>query len=167
VIGTGVLLTRVANLSSPAMAGFHGMFRFGEMVLPWLGLGLSVGGGGGVGSNDAGARNRVGQGQLLLDVSFVPVPKRVPLTLRTSFGFGGGAQRQDGIDKRAGFGGAVFGAAARYEWFPGAARRRPTRGGGFGIGPEIGWIGFPPAAAGRPMSNMVYVAIATTFYFGS
>ncbi|MCA9661146.1 MAG: hypothetical protein KC486_22585, partial [Myxococcales bacterium] len=83
------------------------------------------------------------------------------------FGVGGGAVREDGVEGRSGFGGAAFKAAARYEFFPLAKRLRPRRGGGFGLGPELGWIGFTPAAAGRPMSNTLYLGLATTYYFGS
>jgi hypothetical protein len=167
VLGFGVGLVRVNGLSTPGpFASFGGALRFGEYVLPWLGLGLSVGGGGGT-RTESGARQQLGQGRLAVEFNFVPAPKRLPLQLRTSFGFGGGAVKEAGASGRAGFGGAVFGAAARYEWFPGAAKRRPYRGGGFGIGPELGWIGFTPAAAGRPMSNTIYLALAMTFYFGS
>lgn len=167
IAGFGVALVRVNDLTiSGPFTAFGGSLRFGEYVLPWLGLGLSIGGGGGVRTED-GARQQLGQGQLAVELNFVPAPKRLNLQLRTSFGFGGGAVREADVEGRAGFGGAVFGAAARYEWFPFAAKRRQYRGGGFGIGPELGWIGFTPAAAGRPMSNTIYVALATTFYFGS
>ncbi len=167
IVGFGVALVRVNDLTiSGPFTAFGGSFRFGEYVLPWLGLGLSIGGGGGVRAED-GARQQLGQGQLAVDFNFVPAPKRLNLQLRASFGFGGGAVREADVPGRAGFGGAVFGAAARYEWFPLAAKRRPYRGGGFGIGPELGWLGFTPAASGRPMSNTIYLALATTFYFGS
>ena len=167
IVGFGVALVRVNDLAiSGPFTAFGGSFRFGEYVLPWLGLGLSLGGGGGVRSED-GARQQLGQGQLGVDFNFVPAPNRLNLQLRASFGFGGGAVREADVPGRAGFGGAVFGAAARYEWFPFAAKRRPYRGGGFALGPELGWIGFTPAASGRPMSNTIYLALATTFYFGS
>lgn len=167
VLLTGVTLAQVDDLDTDGpFVAFGGTLRFGEMVLPWLGLGLQVGGSAGVRTQD-GARQSLGQGLLAVDFSFVPVPKRLPLSLRASFGFGGGAARQAGISGRSGFGGAMFGAAARYEWFPWAKKRRPYRGGGFALGPELGWIGFTPAAAGRPMSNTIYVALTTTFYFGS
>jgi hypothetical protein len=167
VLFSGITLARVNDLETGGgFAAFGGTFRFGEMVLPWLGLGLQVGGSGAVRSQDA-ARQTLGQGLLAVDLSFVPVPKRMPLTLRASFGFGGGAVREVGVPDRAGFGGAMFGAAVRYEWFPWAKVRRPFKGGGFALGPELGWIGFTPAAAGRPMSNTIYLALALGFYFGS
>jgi hypothetical protein len=167
VLFSGITFARVNDLDTDgAFAAFGGTLRFGEMVLPWLGLGLQIGGSGGVRSSDA-VRQGLGQGLLAVDVDFVPAPKRVNLQLRTSFGFGGGAIRQVGVAGRAGFGGAMFGAAVRYEWFPWAKKSRPYRGGGFGLGPELGWIGFTPAAAGRPMSNTIYLALTTTFYFGS
>ena len=163
----GLDLVRVNTFDTPGpFATFGGTVSVGQMVFPWLGLGLHGGGSGGVRSED-GARQHLGQGHLGVEFKVVPLPRRLPLSLRASFGFGGGAVRQEGIVPRAGYGGAQFSGAIRYELFPWAARRRPHRGGGFGLGPEIGWIGFTPAAAGRPMSNLLYVALATTFYFGS
>jgi len=166
-IATWARVNGLETEDSP-FAGFGGQARVGQIVLPWLGLGLSIGGALGYRSESTamGTRQRLGMGQLMVDGTFLPVPK-INLSLRTSFGFGGGAVRQAGKSGRAGFGGAVFGAALRYEWFPLAQRFRPTRGGGLGIGPEVGWIGATPAAKGRPMANVVYVGIATTFYFGS
>mgnify|MGYP002140834198 CR=1 FL=1 len=35
------------------------------------------------------------------------------------------------------------------------------------LGPELGWLGFTPAAAGRPMSNTIYIGLFMGFYFGS
>ena len=147
-------------------AGGGGFLRFGQFVLPWFGLGLSVGGTGGVAS-DQGARQSLGQGGLLVDFEFVPAPKRVEgLSLRTSFGFGGGAITEEGLEGRSGYGGALFGAGIRYAFFPGVQRYRATKAGGFGIGPELGWLGFTPAAAGRPMSNTFYAGLSMAFYFG-
>lgn len=163
----GVGLIRVNDFDTPGgFAAFGGTFTVGQMVFPWLGLGLHGGGGGMVRSKDA-VRQKVGQGHLGVQFKFVPLPRRrVPLSLLASFGFGGGAVRQEGIAKRSGYGGAQFGAAVRYELFPWASKRRPYRGGGFGLGPELGWVGFTPAATGRPMSNVVYLALSATFYFG-
>lgn len=165
---TGLGLLRVNDFDTDgAFAAFGGTATVGQMVFPWLGLGLHGGGGAGVRS-EQGVRQRLGQGYLGVQFKFVPLPKRhIPLSLLASFGFGGGAVRQEGIAQRSGFGGAEFGAGVRYELFPFAKRRRPFRGGGFGLGPELGWVGFTPAAAGRPMSNMLYLALSTTFYFGS
>lgn len=159
---------RVNDLDTPgAFAGGGGYLRFGQMVLPWLGLGLQFGGGTGVRS-ESGARQTLGQGGFLVDLNFLPARERVPgLSLRTSFGFGAGAVREAGQSGRSGFGGALFGASARYELFPGAMNYRPTRGGGFGIGPELGWLGATPAARGRPLANTFYLALSMTFYFGS
>lgn len=163
--GIGLVRVNDFDTGGPFVA-FGGMATVGQMVFPWMGLGLHGGGGGGVRS-EAGARQTLGQGYLGVDFKFVPAPKRLPLSLRVGFGFGGGAVRQAGIADRSGFGGAQFGAGVRYEWFPWAKRKRPYRGGGFGLGPELGWIGFTPAAAGRPMSNVIFLALSTTFYFGS
>lgn len=159
-------LARVNRLQTPGpFAGFGGHVRVGQMVLPWLGLGISVGGDYGTRSQQ-GARQLVWLAQFMVDGTFVPVP-RIPFSIRTSFGFGGGAVREANVSARSGYGGAVFGAALRYEFFPGAKRYRPAKGGGFGLGPELGWIGATPAASGRPMANVIYLGIAGTFYFGS
>ena len=164
---SSVTAVRVNDLDTPGpFAGAGGYVRFGQMVLPWLGLGLRVAGSGGVRSQE-GARQVLGMGGLLMDFDFVPVPKRLPLTLIASFGFGGGAVTEAGQDDRSGLGGAIFGAAVRYEWFPRVMRYRPSKGGGFGLGPELGWLGATPAAAGRPMAHAAYVALSMTFYFGS
>ncbi len=166
LLGT-VTMARVNAFSTDRpFAGGGGFLRFGQFVLPWFGLGLSVGGSGGTAS-DEGARQGLGQGALMVDFEFVPAPKRVRgLSLRTSFGFGGGAVTEEGVEGRGGHGGAVFGATARYTFFPGANRYRATKAGGFGIGPEVGWLGFTPAARGRPMSNSFAVGASMTFYFG-
>ncbi|MCH9680588.1 MAG: hypothetical protein K0V04_04070 [Deltaproteobacteria bacterium] len=163
----GLGLVRVNDFATDGpFASFGATASVGQMVFPWLGLGLHGGGGGGVRSQD-GARQTLGQGFLGIEFKFVPLPKRLPLSFRTSFAFGAGAVRQAGVNARSGYGGAEFGAAVRYELFPWAKRRRQFRGGGFGFGPELGWQGFTPAASGRPMSNTLYLALATTFYFGS
>lgn len=157
---------RVNDLdTSGAFGGVGGAVRGGQMVLPWFGLGLQLGGAVAVRSATE-ARQRTWMGTLLVDLQFVPVP-RIPLSLRTSFGFGGGAVRQAGVPAREGFGGAMFSGAIRYELFPGAMRYRPDRGGGFGLGPELGWVGATPAAPGRPMASFVYLGLSGNFYFGS
>ncbi len=114
----------------------------------------------------ADPRQRLWQGAVLIDFGFLPVP-RIPLSLHVGFGAGGGAVRQAGRSARSGFGGAAFTGAVRYEIFPLAARKRPRRGGGFSLGPELGWLGFTPAAKGRPMSNTVYIGLFMGFYFGT
>lgn len=162
-----VRVNRLETEGSP-FAGFGGHARVGQMVLPWLGFGLMVGGALAVRSERSqdGARQRLGLGELMVDTTFVPIPRR-NWTVHAAFGFGGGAVRQAGDSKRAGFGGAVFSVATRYELFPFAKRFRATRGGGFGVGPELGWIGATPAASGRPMANLFFVGLSTTIYFGS
>jgi hypothetical protein len=163
-------LARVNKLDAEGspFAGFGGHARVGQMVLPWLGFGLSVGGALGVRSEKSmgGVRQRLGIGELMVDTTFVPIPK-LPWSLRAGFGFGGGAVRQAGVDARAGFGGAMFSLATRYEWFPFAKRFRPNRGGGFGVGPELGWLGATPSAKGRPMAHVMYLGLSTTIYFGT
>lgn len=163
----GISAARVNRLDTPgALSGGGAYLRFGQMVLPWLGFGLQ--GGGGVGVRSAsGARQQLGQGALMVDLTFVPAPKKVRgLSLRASYGFGGGAIREEGVDARSGFGGSFFGAGGRYEFFPGAKNYRASRAGGFGIGPELGWIGATPAARGRPMAHTVYLGLSMAFYFG-
>ena len=153
---------RVRDLDTAGLfPGFGGSVRAGEAVLRWLTIGVEI-----TGSLAYRGDQRLGQGALLVEFGLLPAP-RLPLSLRAGFGVGGGAVRERGVPGRSGFGGAVFKAAARYDLFPWAARRRPRRGGGFGLGPEIGWIGFTPAAAGRPMSNTIYVGLGAGFYFGS
>lgn len=165
-LGPGVSFARVNDFPTPnPFVGGGGTFRVGEVVYPWLSVGIEIAGN--LGYRAAEPRQRVLQGAFLVDFGFYPAPKKLPLSLRAGFGAGGGAVRERGREDRSGFGGAVFTTAVRYEFFPGAARRRPNRGGGFSIGPEAGWIGFMPAAKGRPMSNTVYVGVFLGFYFGS
>ncbi len=153
---------RVRNLETPGVyVGPGGSFRAGEVVYPWMTIGVEL-----TGELAYQSNQRLGQGAFLVDIGFLPVPKR-PLSLHVGFGIGGGAIREDGVEGRKGYGGAAFKASARYEFFPFAKKRRPKRGGGFGLGPELGWLGFTPAKAGRPMSNTVYLGLTTTYYFGS
>jgi hypothetical protein len=106
------------------------------------------------------------QGALLVEFGFVPV-KRYPLSIRTGFGFGGGAVTEQGIARRFGYGGALFKGSLRYEFFPLAERKRPDRGGGWAIGPELGWLGATPAGKGQPFVNTILLGLSTSFYFGS
>ena len=53
------------------------------------------------------------------------------------------------------------------EFFPLAAKRRPDRGGGWAIGPELGWLGATPAAKGQPFVHTVLLGLSTSIYFGS
>ena len=153
---------RVRNLETPGVyVGPGGSFRAGEVVYPWMTIGIEL-----TGELAYQSNQRMGQGAFLVDIGFLPVPKR-PLSLHVGLGIGGGAIREDGVEGRKGYGGAAFKAAARYEFFPLAKTFRAKRGGGFGLGPEVGWLGFTPAAAGRPMSNTVYLGLTTTYYFGS
>ncbi len=165
-LGPGLGFARVTGFATDgAFAAMAGAARLGQMLLPWLGLGISAGGSYAVRSEES-ARQRLALGYFFVDATLVPIPRR-NLTVRASFGFGGGAVRQAGKSGRGGFGGAMFGASIRYDFFPLAARKRPRRGGGFAIGPELSWLGATPAARGRPMANVVAVGLATTFYFGS
>lgn len=153
---------RVRDLETPGVfPGVGGSLRAGEAVLRWLTIGVEI-----TGTLAYQGDQRLGQGALIVDFGFLPLP-RLPLSLHAGFGVGGGAVRQQGIAGRSGFGGAVFKGAVRYDFFPFAAKKRPRRGGGFGLGPELGWIGFTPAAAGRPMSNTVYLGLGMGFFFGS
>lgn len=166
-MGSAVALARVRTLDTDgAFAGVYGAVRAGQMVLPWLGLGVQLSGGYAVRS-ETGARQRLGEGAFMAEGTFVPAPRKLDLSLHAAVGLGAGAVRQAGIAERSGFGGAAFGAAIRYTWFPGVKRYRSDRGGGFGIGPELGWRGATPAAPGRPMLNLFYLALTSTWYFGS
>lgn len=161
----GVTFARVNDFPTPnPTPGPGGTLRAGQVVYPWLSIGVELAFGAGIRAADP--RQRVLHGAFLLDFGFYPLKTR-PLSLRAGFGAGGGAVREAGRPARSGFGGAVFTAAARYEFFPGATRRRPKRGGGFSLGPEVGWIGYMPAAKGRPMAHTVYLGLYLGFYFGS
>jgi hypothetical protein len=143
------------------LTGPAGAVSVGDAVFPWLTVGASFVGAGGLAPGKTS-----GWGGLLIDFGVLPVP-RVALSLRLGLGFGAGAVLPEESSRRFGFGGALFRGAVRYELFPLAARRRPDRGGGWAIGPELGWIGHTPAAAGRPMANSLYLGIFSGFYFGS
>lgn len=164
-IAAGGTFARVNNFATPdPLSGGTMSLRFGQAIYPWMTIGLQVTGT--WANRFADPRQRLLQGAAIVDFGFLPVP-RIPLSLHVGFGAGGGAVRQADRTARSGFGGAVFTGAVRYEIFPLAARKRPTRGGGFSLGPELGWIGFTPAAKGRPMSNTLYIGLFMGFYFGS
>jgi len=167
ITGFGTLgFARVNDLDTPGpFGGYGGVLRVGETVLPWLMISLKLDGSFSYGTHE-GARQRIGQGALGVEFGFLPIPSR-PFSIRAGFGIGGGGVREAGIAGRSGFGGAIFSGALRYEFFPLAAKHRPKRGGGLALGPEIGWIGATPAAAGRPMANTLYAGLAVTMYFGS
>jgi hypothetical protein len=164
-IAAGGTFARVNNFPTPdPLSGGTASLRVGQAIYPWMTIGLEVTGS--LAKRFADPSQRVLQGAVLIDFGFLPVP-RIPLSLHVGFGAGGGAVRQADRTARSGFGGAVFTGAVRYEIFPLAARKRPRRGGGFSLGPELGWLGFTPAAAGRPMSNTIYIGLFMGFYFGS
>lgn len=164
-IAAGGSFVRVNNFETPdPMSGTTAGLRFGQAIYPWMTIGLAITGS--FAKRFAEPSQRLLQGAVLVDFGFLPVP-RIPLSLHVGFGAGGGAVREAGRPARSGFGGAVFTGAVRYEIFPLAARKRPRRGGGFSLGPELGWLGFTPAAKGRPMSNTVYIGLFLGFYFGS
>jgi len=164
-IAAGGSFLRVNNFPTPdPLSGGTASLRVGQAIYPWMTIGLEITGS--WANRFADPRQRLLQGGVLIDFGFLPVP-RIPLSFHVGFGAGGGAVRQAGRSARSGFGGAVFTGAVRYEIFPLAARKRPRRGGGFSLGPELGWLGFTPAAAGRPMSNTIYIGLFMGFYFGS
>jgi hypothetical protein len=153
---------KVIDLATPApLLGAGGFLQAGDAVFPWMSIGIAVGG-------QAGwiGKQQMFQGALLVEFGFVPV-KRYPLSIRTGFGFGGGAVTEQGIARRFGYGGALFKGTLRYEFFPLAERKRPDRGGGWAIGPELGWLGATPAAKGQPFVNTILLGLSTSFYFGS
>lgn len=152
----------VIDLDTPAPFGGGGGFvQAGDAVFPWMSIGIAVGGQYGASSNQ-----RIWEGALLVEFGFAPM-KRYPLSIRAGFGFGGGAVTEAGVTQRFGFGGALFKGSLRYEFFPLAARLRPDRGGGWAIGPELGWLGATPAGKGQPFVNTVILGLSTSFYFGS
>jgi hypothetical protein len=153
---------KVIDLETPApLLGAGGFLQAGDAVFHWMSIGIAVGG-------QAGwiGKQQMFQGALLVEFGFVPA-KRYPLSIRTGFGFGGGAVTEQGIDRRFGYGGALFKGTLRYEFFPLAERKRPDRGGGWAIGPELGWLGATPAGKGQPFVNTIMLGLSTSFYFGS
>ncbi len=164
-IAAGGSFVRVNNFPTPdPLSGGTASLRVGQAIYPWMTIGFELTGS--WANRFADPRQRLLQGGAVIDFGFLPVP-RIPLSLHVGFGAGGGAVRETGRTARSGFGGAMFTGAVRYEIFPLAARKRPRRGGGFSLGPELGWLGFTPAAAGRPMSNTIYIGLFMGFYFGS
>jgi hypothetical protein len=154
--------TRVNDLATPApLLGAGGFLQAGDAVFHWMSIGIAAGG-------QAGwiGKQQMFQGALLVEFGFVPA-KRYPLSIRTGFGFGGGAVTEQGIARRFGYGGALFKGSLRYEFFPLAERKRPDRGGGWAIGPELGWLGATPAGKGQPFVNTILLGLSTSFYFGS
>lgn len=145
---------------SGALGGGGGALRLGQAVLPWLTLGVD-GDGGFYFAPDRFFMN----GGFMVEAGFYPAP-RYPLSIRAGFGFGVGLLLDDRTEVRGGVGGPKFMGSVRYEFFPGADRRRPKRPGGWVLGPELGWRGFTPAAAGRPMSNTVFLGVWFGHYWG-
>ncbi len=163
VLAMGTLsFAHVIDLDTPSpLGGGGGFIQAGDAVFPWMSIGIALGGHTGV----AGSQ-MLAQGSLLVEFGFIPV-QRYPLSIRAGFGFGGGRviDRAEGV--RPGFGGALFKGSIRYEFFPLAAKRRPDRGGGWAIGPELGWLGATPAGKGQPFVNTILLGVSTSFYFGS
>jgi hypothetical protein len=154
--------TSVIGLDTPSpLLGGGAFVQAGDAVLPWMSIGIAAGG-------QAGTfgQQRIFEGALLVEFGFLPVP-RYPLSIRAGVGFGGGAVREAGVERRFGFGGALFKGSIRYEFFPLAGKRRPDRGGGWALGPELGWLGATPAAKGQPFVNTLLLGISTSFYLGS
>ena len=145
---------------SPVIPGGGGAMRLGQAVFPWLTLGVDAGGG-----FYFNQHTFLMQGGLMIEAGFYPVP-RYPFSIRTGFGFGAGLILDDRTDTRGGVGGPKFTGALRYEFFPGAARKRPTRPGGWALGPELAWRGFTPAGKGRPMSNTILLGLWFGYYWG-
>jgi len=160
-IGTANFASVIGLVTPAPMLGGGGFVQAGDAVLPWLSIGVAAGG-----QRGAFGKQRISEGALLVEFGFIPL-RRYPLSIRAGFGFGGGAVREDGVDRRFGFGGALFKGSLRYEFFPLAANKRPDRGGGWAIGPELGWLGATPAARGQPFVNTLMLGVSTSFYFGS
>lgn len=158
----GTSFARVDDLDVPSpLFGPGGSINVGDAVFPWLTIGIELAGGGGFARSQ-----QIGFGGIMVELGFLPI-KDVPFSIRTGAGFGAGAVLDDRLPGRFGFGGAMFKGALRYEFFPVAARKRPRRGGGWSLGPELGWLGHTPAGPGRPMANTAYLGLWTGFYFGS
>lgn len=145
---------------SAVIPGGGGAMRLGQAVFPWLTIGLDASGGFYFNRNTFFTK-----GGLLIELGFYPVP-RYPFSIRTGFGFGAGLILDDRSEDKGGVGGPRFMGSVRYEFFPKAERKRPTKPGGWVVGPELGWRGFTPAAKGRPMSNTILLGIWFGYYWG-
>ncbi len=163
-IHTGATFARVDNFETAPFWGGGGNVNVGAAVLPWMTIGFE-----GRGSQ---YYNSLGQvlfaGGLNVEAGFYPLPRR-PLSLRTGLGFGLAFVRDESQieeKRRSALGFPQFLASLRYEFFPGASKRRPYRPGGFALGPEIGWRGWTPSKAGRPMANTFFVSVWFAFYRG-
>lgn len=151
----------LTNLETPSpLIGTTGFIQAGDAVFPWMSIGIAAGGGAAWAGNQ-----QMFEGALLVEFGFVPLI-RYPFSIRAGFGFGGGAVSEPDVP-RGGFGGALFKGSARYEFFPLAERKRAARGGGWAIGPELGWLGATPAGPGQPFVNTLLLGLSTSFYFGS
>ncbi len=158
----GASFAKVLAFDTPnPLIGGGGFVQTGDAVLKWLSLGIAAGGQTGVSGSKLMA-----SGGLLVELAFIP-SQRYPLSIRTAFGGGGGRITDRSTGERPGFGGAMFKGSLRYEFFPVAAKRRPDRGGGWAIGPELGWLGATPAAKGQPFVHTILLGISTSIYFGS
>jgi hypothetical protein len=144
---------------SPLLGG-GGFLQAGDAVLKWLSLGIAVGGHTGFSGS-----KQLKAGGLLVELGFIP-SQRLGLSIRTAFGFGGGRIVDRSTGERPGFGGALFKGSLRYEFFPLAEKKRPDRGGGWAIGPELGWLGATPAAKGQPFVHTIMLGLSTSIYFG-
>jgi hypothetical protein len=149
---------------SAPIPGGGGALRLGQAVFPWMTIGLDASGG------FYFDRHRFfTKGGLLVELGFYPVP-RYPFSIRGGFGFGAGLLLDDRAEVKGGVGGPRFMGAVRYEFFPGAERKRPRKPGGWVVGPELGWRGFTPAAGlggkVKSMSNLVMLGIWFGYYWG-
>ncbi|MEZ4463504.1 MAG: hypothetical protein R3F60_28135 [bacterium] len=90
--GGGVILGQASDSEGRDPGSFFGSggrLRVGDEALPGLGIGLSFYGGGGTGDNEAYTSSF---GGLLLEVSWRPLPERLPAFVgRRGPGLGGGA----------------------------------------------------------------------------
>ena len=145
---------------SAVIPGGGGALRLGQAVFPWMTIGLDASGGFYFNRDTFFTK-----GGLLIELGFYPVP-RYPFSFRAGFGFGAGLILDDRTEVKGGVGGPRFMGSIRYEFFPGAERKRPNRPGGWVVGPELGWRGFTPAAKGRPMSNTLLLGIWFGYYWG-
>lgn len=161
---TGTGFVRVENFETDAFFGGGGNVNVGAAVLPWMTIGFE-----GRGAHYFnGLGQTLFQGGMIAEAGFYPIARR-PLSIRTGVGFGLAFARDESQipeKRRGGLGFPQFLGSLRYEFFPGAARRRPYRGGGFTLGPEIGWRGWTPSKRGRPMANTVFIGLWIGWYRG-
>ncbi|MCB9545429.1 MAG: hypothetical protein H6706_05975 [Myxococcales bacterium] len=162
--GGGVILGQASDAEGRdpgSFLGSGGRLRVGDEALPGFGIGLAFYGGGGTGENDAYAANF---GGLLLELSWRPLPERVPSLLFVGgTGVGGGVIEpvdDDERDYEGTPGGAFYSLGVTWEI--------PFGDGpdGFALAPAI-HADFMPSQGGNEAGLTAFmVGLGTVWYGG-